>query len=475
MTDVLTKLRRRFILTTTGIAFLLIVIVACVYCFNVANTVSGEISAALRHSLPETLQPPSGEYPLGEKPNEQMGLLGEEVSPSNAQDSLHPNEGDSSSQSYSQNQGREGIDFFQGKKPLVFSVALNKNQEIIGRYSPAIFLDDDVLEQAIEEVFSAPEFSQEEGAVVFGKLQKENLYYKVRTSGDITYLALADGTQVDVQVSEAIVSSLILASIALILTFLVSIFLARIALRPVEEAWKKQNQFIADASHELKTPLTIIMANTEIVRSDSEASASEYTKWLDGTMEESIKLQGLIADLLLLASLDDENNSPVEPANEIVDLSELVENTIMSFEAIAYEKDISLESVVEPGLCVCAEESRVARIPELLIDNACKYSKEGGSVSILLKKQEEKGILRVSNTGSRILEEELSFIFDRFYRADKARSSEVPGFGLGLSIAQSIMHEVKGTISVENLEKDGVAFTATFPLTRRGKDRTYST
>ena len=458
MADALKNLRHRLIFITTGIAFFLIAIVAGAYCLSVYNSATNEISIALERALSESSQPPPGERPPLDVLDENNG----QVPFNNIPSPLDQDERGQAPQN--QDSSSEGIDFFQGRRPLVFLVAINENQQIAKEYSPAILLDSEVLANAIEKVFSAPDFSQEEGITVSGKLQEENLYYKAKTSGETTYLALTDAAQVDEQIHGAIFGSLALATIVLTLTLLVSIFLTRMSLKPVEEAWKKQHRFIADASHELKTPLTVIMANTEIVKSEPRSMISEHMKWLDSSVEEGKRLQGLIADLLLLASLDDTQSSRDMPGYEDVNFSELVENAIMSFEAIAYEHDLVLENSIEPDLFIRAAGPRIARLPHLLIDNACKYTEKGGKVSVLLRSQENKGILRITNTCSNIPEDQIGSLFDRFYRTDKARSNKTPGYGLGLSIAQSIVQEVQGTISAENLSENEVAFMVTFPL-----------
>lgn len=137
---------------------------------------------------------------------------------------------------------------------------------------------------------------------------------------------------------------------------------------------------------------------------------------------------------------------------------------ILGFEAVAFERSLTLESTLEENLHVQGMRSRLVRLPDILVDNACKYAEEGGLVEVTLKRQDNNAVLRVFNAGPEIPEADLGHLFDRFYRADQSRSDDIPGYGLGLSIAQSIVYESNGTITAENIPGKGVTFTVTLPL-----------
>lgn len=254
---------------------------------------------------------------------------------------------------------------------------------------------------------------------------------------------------------------------ALALFFLLSFWLARWALSPVEKAWDQQNRFVADASHELKTPITVILANLDILRTHRDETVQSQMRWIRNTREEAERMRELIEDLLFLAKND--ANALKEQMSEI-DLSDLSEDRALNFEAVAFEKGVALESSIPPGLKVTGSESQLKQLLTILLDNAVKYAGPDGRVRIGLSPCQEKNgknavRIVVNNTGEAIPPEDLEHIFERFYRADKSRSRAEGGYGLGLSIADSIVRLHRGRISCESTKKDGTTFTVVLPCT----------
>ena len=252
---------------------------------------------------------------------------------------------------------------------------------------------------------------------------------------------------------------------ALALFFLLSFWLARWALSPVEKAWDQQNRFVADASHELKTPITVILANLDILRTHRDETVQSQMRWIRNTREEAERMRELIEDLLFLAKND--ANALKEQMSEI-DLSDLSEDRALNFEAVAFEKGVALESSIPPGLKVTGSESQLKQLLTILLDNAVKYAGPEGRVRIGLSPCQEKNgknavRIVVNNTGEAIPPEDLEHIFERFYRADKSRSRTEGGYGLGLSIADSIVRLHRGRISCESTKKDGTTFTVMLP------------
>lgn len=470
MPDILKKLRLKFMLMTLGIVASLIAIISIAYCISVYSSASNEIEMA-----------------FGGAVNASMGESHSQKPPQNTQDFNSDPEGDNPKASpdnqFSFDAGNDEspnldeldadqrIDLFHGQSTLVYSVAIDYEGTVLRNDSPAIQLDEEVLEVAIANILASPDFSNEDGQRFSGRIDSENLFYQANSEGGIVYLGLADSSAFDERIQGAIFGSLGLAGLALLLTVIVSFFLARLFLRPVEEAWDKQRRFIADASHELKTPLTVIMANTEIVRSEPTSTVAHQMKWLDGTMDESDRMHGLIADLLLLARMDDEQIEAHHPNKESVDFSEAVLSTLVSFEAIAYERKLTIEEDIDGDIFIEGAHSRLSRLPDILVDNACKYAEAEGRIEVSLKSSGSKVVLRVFNTGPTIAKTDMAHLFDRFYRADESRCDDIPGYGLGLSIAQNIAGESKGVIEVSNISPEdkegslgaqGVAFTVTF-------------
>ena len=243
--------------------------------------------------------------------------------------------------------------------------------------------------------------------------------------------------------------------------FFVSLFLASLALRPVEKAWKQQRQFIADASHELKTPLTVILANTGIVLAHPSDTVDSQSKWLGYTQEEARQMKGLVEDLLFLAK-SDSARLPTHPAQ--VDLSQLVQGCLLPFEPVAFEAGVALESHIDPGLTLTGDEGQLRRLVRILLDNAVKYAgPPHPAVRVALTRQQDKLRLTVHNTGDPIPPEHLPHLFERFYRADAARDRAQGGYGLGLAIAKSITETHRGKISVTSTPDSGTTFTVLLP------------
>lgn len=246
-----------------------------------------------------------------------------------------------------------------------------------------------------------------------------------------------------------ITGSIFLLSLAAV--FPLSCGLAHWAVRPVQEAFRKQRQFIADASHELRTPVTVIRANAELLESEIGEN-----RWLSPIISESRRMQQQISDLLLLAKYDIAGqNFERQP----LDLAKLVEGALLSFECLAYERGITLRSELPGALPLVGDGARLRQLCAILLDNAIKYTPSGGEISVSLLSRGHGALLTVRNTGAGIPEAEREKIFERFYRTDRSRARETGGFGLGLAIAQQIVLSHGGKISVGGREGEYTEFT----------------
>ena len=225
--------------------------------------------------------------------------------------------------------------------------------------------------------------------------------------------------------------------VMLVFIYFISRLLAGIAIRPIEEAWVSQKQFIADASHDLKTPLTVILADTSIMREELERG-SVSPHWIDGIHEEATHMRNLVEKMLELARTDTMKGSL---AFVPTDLAELTEKAILQLEPVAFEKEVELEGRIGRAEHP-TDPATFTRLLYILIENAIKYS-EGGKVIVRLRTEKQFIRLSVENTGT-IAEEDLARIFERFYRADKARGTG--GFGLGLSIAKNLADALGGEL-----------------------------
>lgn len=249
--------------------------------------------------------------------------------------------------------------------------------------------------------------------------------------------------------SNLIITFIYVGVLALFIIFLISLYFANRAIKPVSEAWEKQNRFIADASHELKTPLTVINTNADVLLSHSDSTIGEEKKWIYYIKDEAQRMTRLTNDLLLLAWLDNGNN---EMQKTEFSLSETVETVILTMEAVLYENNLKFTSDIAEGIKICGNPDSIKQLVMILMDNAVKYTPKGGTIGIVLKKKEGKSVLTVSNTGQPLPHEERKRIFDRFYRADESRTRSSGGYGLGLAIAYSICRSHGGHISAESAD-----------------------
>ncbi len=255
---------------------------------------------------------------------------------------------------------------------------------------------------------------------------------------------------VDISSEQATLSSLLercimigLASFSVF--FAISFFLARWAVRPVEKAWTQQKQFVADASHELKTPLTVIMTTAEIL-SGNDYDAGQHSQMINGILTMSQQMRGLVDSLLELARIDAGSSKiTFSPVN----FSDAVSDALLPFEPVYFEQGLQLESSIEENIVVNGSFTHLKQIIDIFLDNALKYSAPDGCVILTLKRQGGGCLLAVSSHGAPMNKTELKNIFRRFYRVDKARAMD-HSYGLGLSIAETIVQQHKGKIWAES-------------------------
>lgn len=254
----------------------------------------------------------------------------------------------------------------------------------------------------------------------------------------------------DISSQQRAMNSLIRASISagvlgLVVFLGLSILLAWWTVKPVEKAWEQQRQFVADASHELKTPLAVIMTNAELLQ-EPACEPDTQTQCAEGILTMSRQMRGLVEGLLELARVD---NGAVKVGFAELDLSALAEESVLPFEPLYFEKGLTLSTAIEGGICLKGSEAHLRQVLDILLDNAMKYSAPAGQVRVALRRQGGHCVLTVASPGAPISREDLRNIFKRFYRIDKARSRD-GSYGLGLSIAQGIVAEHRGRIWAES-------------------------
>lgn len=280
--------------------------------------------------------------------------------------------------------------------------------------------------------------------------------------GENSRIAFADmGWETD-SLWPLIRSSLLVGALALGGFFVISLMLSGLALKPAEEAWEQQRRFVADASHERKTPLTVILTNTGILLAHSGDTIAQQQKWVEYIRDEAQRMRALVEDLLFLAKSD--AGKETSPVTAPVDVSELTWSALLPFEPVAFEQGVEMESEIADQLTVQGNADQLRRLVAILLDNAVKYAGNGGRVKLVLSRPERGGVcLTVHNTGPAIPPEHLPHLFERFYRADDSRARTSGGYGLGLAIAKRIVDGHGGSITVSSREDASTDFTVRLP------------
>lgn len=293
------------------------------------------------------------------------------------------------------------------------------------------------------------------------KLDDNHWVFMIKPFANGHRLVFLDITSQHGILTNLVYTFLVVAAVMLVFIFLISRFFANKAINPVREAFDKQKQFISDASHELKTPLTVISTNVDVLLSNEDSSISSQSKWLQYIKSEVERMTKLTNDLLYLAQLD---YSDAKMIYSDFNLSETVENVILTMEAIIFENNISFEYEVEPNLIIHGNREQIKQVVMILLDNGVKYVNSNGRVSLILGKSGNSALISVTNTGEGIPEEQICKIFDRFYRTDKSRARKSGGYGLGLAIAKSIAEQHSGKIFAKSIVNESTTFNIELPL-----------
>ena len=280
---------------------------------------------------------------------------------------------------------------------------------------------------------------------IFDEGYVENFIYKVRKIGpegkEVTLIESEDTIN---QLRITIVVSVVTGLIGLIIVYIIAKKISKTIVKPVEDTFEKQKQFISDASHELKTPLAVIEANADVLQDKVGEN-----KWITYIQNEIQSMNKLVNDLLTLARMENVNDS----IHQRFDLSKEVQMSVSGFESMIYEKKIELEINIDDGIDFNGEKEDIKHVISILLDNAIKHTMENNKIIVNVSKEKNSIKIEVKNQGEAIPEEERDKIFERFYRIDKARSRSEKRYGLGLSIAKQIVEKYKGTIYTTS--KDG--------------------
>ena len=310
-------------------------------------------------------------------------------------------------------------------------------------YTVAVSYDGDILEIKNEPptVHSDDDLKKLAQSIIKENRQSgtdDNLAFYKADKGGYTLVTFMDNTVVNENALTLFRYTLIFGGVALVLFFFLSVFLARKIVNPLEESYQKQKQFISDAGHELKTPVSVVSANAELLSREIGNN-----QWLQNIQYENERMGMLVGQLLDLARTEN-----VTPQKEHIDFSRLVAGEALPFESVAFEKGLVLNSNITNGIGVEGNSTQLKQIVSILLDNAIRHSKEQGEVYLSLTKEHGYAKLSVINKGDEIPVEQREQIFERFYRVDTARNGEDKHYGLGLAIAKAIATSHKGHIEV---------------------------
>lgn len=344
--------------------------------------------------------------------------------------------------------GRQG-----GDAALTMTVDVSADGTVLTRSDSPVQIPTDTLYDVIVEALGSDQNS--------GHSDDYPIAWMRADTGDGFRIALADTYSRDSGLRDQATTDLVIVTVSMGALYVVAWLLSGWVLRPVREAWERQRRFVSDASHELKTPLAVIVANTQILGSEG-ALPEGARRWVESTSEEASHMKSLVEDLLTLARADEGRSlgSGECPVREDVDLTALVEGCALEFDAVAFERGCSIECDLAPWVHVTGDPSQLGRMVRTLVDNATKYAQRDTPVRVRLAYDARRVRLTVSNSGEPIAAEDLEHLFDRFYRTDRARErQENGGFGLGLAIAKSIVEAQGGKISAASTPEGTTTFT----------------
>ena len=319
------------------------------------------------------------------------------------------------------------------------------------------FFDTSDQETLLQVVNDALEYPANTGPIDLGGYHLRFL----RVNTMLGYrIAFADLTQ-ERSTLNSLARNLVFVSLGTLAVFFgISLLLAQWAVRPVEKSWKQQRQFVADASHELKTPLTVILSSLDMLEQYGDADPEKQRRWLDNFRASSVQMKTLVEEMLVLARND---NATQQVNMSRCSLSDVVEDALMLFEPLAFEQGKTIQEDVDPQIQVTGDPSLLRRVVDIYLDNACKYSPSDSVIAVTLRGEGRRALLSVHSQGQPIPRDQLERIFERFYRADPSRTQE--GYGLGLAIATELAKLHHGRVWAQS-DDTGNTFFFSLPRAR---------
>ncbi len=347
--------------------------------------------------------------------------------------------------------------YFQDKK-ISFDIILNNDYEIDTTSFYNDYTDEEYIE-LLDNIVMENDYIDEVNFNDTIWLYKFTKVASLNETDDYGYkVSFVDITEDNLFLNTLLISLILMYVILLILIYFISLYFANKSIKPLERLWFKQKQFVADATHELKTPLTIISANTDLLLINEDKTIKSQKKWLEYIKLETNGMSKLINELLCSAKVEEENYDI-----KLNNISSVIKDLLLSFETVMFEKNIKLKSSIDKDIFLNTDVEKLRQVVVILLDNAIKYTEENGKIIIKVTKNKKDIMIKISNTGKGITNNDLPNIFDRFYKADKSRSNNnTNSYGLGLYIAKTIVTKLKGDIKCKSEENKMTTFIINF-------------
>ncbi|WP_346846317.1 MULTISPECIES: HAMP domain-containing sensor histidine kinase [unclassified Clostridium] len=333
-------------------------------------------------------------------------------------------------------------------------INLDHNLNVINIITP-YNVDKDILVELAVNILSKESSS---GVI---KIENTDFAYFKSLDGKINRIALINKSPQQNLLKNLLKTFFITGFISLIILFTISYYLAYKTIAPIKEVFEKQKQFIADASHELRTPIAIIKTNLALVSSNKDKTIESQGKWMNYIDLQTDRMSHLIDDMLSLAKLDEDKKVlNLQPIN----INKILENLLMSFEAVFFENKIELQNNLKDNFFINGDLEEIKKLFNILMDNAIKHTFPNGTITITSSKLKSKMEIIITNTGEGIPDKDLEKIFERFYRSDESRQRKTGGYGLGLAIANSIVISHKGKIYARSNAGKDTSFIVELPI-----------
>lgn len=297
----------------------------------------------------------------------------------------------------------------------------------------------DISDEEIKEIAENILKQENNKTMKIGNLYFDRYSYSYKGHNSLTII---DNITAQTKLVSLLKTSIIIFTLLEMIIIVVALRITDWIIKPVVESFNKQKQFIADASHELKTPIAVIMANAEALENEPNEK-----KWLNNIRSESERMNDLITDLLDLAKLE---NGTIKENYQKENLSKIVERSLLTFESLMFENKIKLTYNIEESINLNCNINQIKQLIAILLDNAIQHSKKNGEINVILEKEKNEIVLKVKNKGEEIPKEMQEKIFEKFYRVDESRNRDNNRYGLGLAIAKNIVVNHNGKIYVQS-------------------------